>query len=86
VGNVIGKEYTEMCKLIKAGEYERAREIHYRTLPLVNTLFIESNPAPVKEALNMMGLPAGKLRLPLVELRPENREKLRNALKEMGKL
>lgn len=86
VGNVIGKEYTEMCKLIKAGEYEKAREIHYRTLPLVNALFIESNPAPVKEALNMMGLPSGKLRLPLVELQPENREKLRKALKEMGKL
>jgi 4-hydroxy-tetrahydrodipicolinate synthase len=86
VGNVIGKEYTEMCKLIKAGEYEKARDIHYRTLPLVNTLFIESNPAPVKEALKMMGLPAGKLRLPLVELRPENREKLRNALKEMGRI
>ena len=86
VGNVIGKEYTEMCKLIKAGEYEKARKIHYRTLPLVNALFIESNPAPVKEALNMMGLPAGRLRLPLVELQPENREKLRKALKEMGKL
>ena len=86
VGNVIGKEYTEMCKLIKAGEYEKARKIHYRTLPLVNALFIESNPAPVKEALSMMGLPAGRLRLPLVELQPENREKLRKALKEMGKL
>ncbi|MBI4620388.1 MAG: 4-hydroxy-tetrahydrodipicolinate synthase [Desulfobacterales bacterium] len=86
VGNVIGKEYTEMCKLIKAGEYEKARNIHYRTLPLVNALFIESNPAPVKEALSMMGLPAGRLRLPLVELRPENREKLRKALKEMGRL
>jgi 4-hydroxy-tetrahydrodipicolinate synthase len=53
---------------------------------LVNALFIESNPAPVKEALNMMGLPSGKLRLPLVELQPENREKLRKALKEMGRL
>jgi len=86
VANVIGSEYTKMCKLAKAGEYEKAREIHYRTLPLVRALFIESNPAPVKEALNMMGLPAGKLRMPLVELRPENRKVLREALQDMGRL
>ena len=86
VGNVIGKEYTTLCKFIKDGEYEKARDIHYQTLPLVRALFIESNPAPVKEAMNMIGLPAGKLRLPLVELRPENREKLRKELATIGKL
>jgi len=86
VGNVLGKEYTEMCRLTKAGEYEKAREIHYRTLPLVRALFIEPNPAPVKEALNMMGLPGGKLRLPLVGLKPANREKLKIALQDVGKL
>lgn len=86
VGNVIGKEYTQMCKLTKGGEYEKAREIHYRTLSLVRALFIEPNPAPVKEALDMMGLPAGKLRLPLVGLRPENKERLRKALQEVGRL
>jgi 4-hydroxy-tetrahydrodipicolinate synthase len=86
VGNVIGKEYTTMCNLIKKGDYEKARDIHYRTLPLVKALFIESNPAPVKEALNMMGLPSGRLRLPLVELEPENREKLRKALIDIGRL
>jgi len=86
VANVIGKEYTEMCELAMKGEYEKAREIHYRTLPLVRTLFIEPNPTPVKEALDMMELPAGRLRLPLVELEPVNKEKLRKALKEMGRL
>ncbi|MDY7032492.1 MAG: 4-hydroxy-tetrahydrodipicolinate synthase [Thermodesulfobacteriota bacterium] len=86
VGNVIGKEFTEMCKLIKAGEYEKSREIHYRTLPLVRALFIEPNPVPVKEAMNMLGIPAGKLRLPLTELKPENRETLRQALRDLGKL
>ncbi len=55
-------------------------------LPLVRALFIESNPSPAKEALNMMGLPAGKLRLPLVSLKPENRETLRKALVQLGRL
>jgi len=86
VANVIGREYTEMCRLMKEGKWVEAREIHYRTLPLVNALFIETNPAPVKEALNMMGLPAGPLRLPLVPLRPANRERLRQELMAVGRL
>jgi 4-hydroxy-tetrahydrodipicolinate synthase len=49
-------------------------------------LFIETNPVPVKEAMTMMGLPSGKLRLPLVPLRPENREILRNTLLQFGLL
>ncbi|MDY6853705.1 MAG: 4-hydroxy-tetrahydrodipicolinate synthase [Thermodesulfobacteriota bacterium] len=86
VGNVIGKEYATMCNLIKDGDYEKARDIHYRTLPLVKALFIESNPAPVKAALNIMGLPSGRLRLPLVELQPENREKVKKALIDINRL
>jgi len=86
VANVIGKEYREMIHLMLAGKIDQAREIHFRTLPVVRALFIESNPAPAKEAMNMMGLPAGKLRLPLVPLRPENREILRKALIQVGRL
>ncbi|MEW6187510.1 MAG: 4-hydroxy-tetrahydrodipicolinate synthase [Thermodesulfobacteriota bacterium] len=86
VGNVIGREYTTLCRLMKEGKWEEARKIHYQTLPLVNTLFIETNPVPVKEALNMMGLPAGPLRLPLVLMRPANRERLRQELLALGRL
>jgi 4-hydroxy-tetrahydrodipicolinate synthase len=86
VANVIGKEYREMIHLMLAGKLEQAREIHYKTLQVVKTLFIESNPAPAKEAMNMMGLPAGPLRLPLVPLKPENRETLRKALVQVGRL
>jgi len=86
VANVIGKEYREMIHLMLTGKIEQAREIHFRTLPTVRALFIESNPAPAKEAMNMMGLPAGKLRLPLVPLRPENRQILRKALIQVGRL
>lgn len=86
VGNVIGREYTTMCRLMKEGKWAEAREIHYKTLPLVKTLFIESNPVPVKEAMQMMGLPSGPVRLPLVPMRPANREKLRQDLIALGRL
>jgi 4-hydroxy-tetrahydrodipicolinate synthase len=84
VSHVIGREYREMIKLYHSGNIEAAREIHFRTLPVVRALFIETNPVPVKEALAMMGLPSGKLRLPLVPLRPENRESLRQTLVQHG--
>lgn len=86
VANVIGHEYYQMIHLMLEGKIAEAREIHFKTLPVVRALFIESNPAPAKEAMNMMGLPAGKLRLPLVPLRPENREILRKALIQIGRL
>ena len=86
VANVIGKEYYQMIHLMLEGKVDQAREIHYKTLPVVRALFIESNPAPAKEAMNLMGLPAGKLRLPLVPLRPESRETLRKALVQFGRL
>lgn len=84
VAHVIGKEYREMIHLYHAGKIDEARKIHFQTLPVVQALFIETNPVPVKEALAMMGLPSGKLRLPLVPLRPENREVLRNVLLQNG--
>jgi 4-hydroxy-tetrahydrodipicolinate synthase len=86
VANVIGKEYTQMCRLMKEGKWIEAREIHYQTLSLVKTLFIETNPVPVKEAMQMMGLPSGPPRLPLVPLKPANREKLRKDLVAVGRL
>ena len=86
VANVIGREYTQMCRLMKEGQSAEALEIHYRTLPLVKTLFIETNPVPVKEAMQMMGLPAGPPRLPLVPLKPANRERLRQDLVAVGRL
>jgi 4-hydroxy-tetrahydrodipicolinate synthase len=86
VANVIGKEYRQMIHLMLERKIDEAREIHFKTLQVVKTLFIESNPAPAKEAMNMMGLPAGPLRLPLVPLKPENRETLRKALVQVGRL
>jgi len=84
VAHILGKEYREMIKLYHSGEIAEAREIHFQTLPVVRALFVETNPVPIKEAMEMMGLPSGKPRLPLVPLRPENREGLRRVLTDFG--
>lgn len=85
-GHVVLKEQLEMAKAVWNGNIEKAREIHFKILPIVRTLFIESNPVPVKESLKMMGLPAGKVRLPLVEMLPQNREILKKELLALGKI
>jgi 4-hydroxy-tetrahydrodipicolinate synthase len=86
VGHVIGKELHEMMQAFARGDYKAAQDIHFRTLDVVNALFIETNPVPVKTALEMMGQPSGTLRLPLVPMRPETREVLRQSLHALGKI
>jgi 4-hydroxy-tetrahydrodipicolinate synthase len=84
VAHILGREYRKMIKSYLSGEIAEAREIHFQTLPVVRALFVETNPVPIKEAMEMMGLPSGKPRLPLVPLRPENREDLRRVLTDFG--
>jgi 4-hydroxy-tetrahydrodipicolinate synthase len=84
--NIIPDRVVELVKRAREGEWERAEQIHNELLPLFKALFIETNPGPVKTAMNWMGMPAGGLRLPLVELAPENQQKLREVLVRMGLL
>jgi 4-hydroxy-tetrahydrodipicolinate synthase len=68
-------------------DFARAREIHYRMLPLFEALFLETNPIPVKCALELMGLiESAEVRLPLTPITDANRERLQVALKELGLL
>lgn len=82
--NLVPDRVAGMVDAFFEGKLEEARRIHYELMPLFKALFIETNPSPVKAAMEMMGMPAGKPRLPLVELQPENREKLRRVLMDMG--
>jgi 4-hydroxy-tetrahydrodipicolinate synthase len=68
------------------GNIRRARELHYKLLPLIKACFIETNPIPVKAAMGLMGLCEPDLRLPMCAMSPENLEKLKKALKEYGLL
>jgi 4-hydroxy-tetrahydrodipicolinate synthase len=84
--NVAPRLVSEMVRAFRKGKVEEARELHYRLSPLFRALFLETNPAPVKAALEMMGLPAGPPRLPLVEISQQNREILRKVLIDLGLL
>ncbi|MDP2211797.1 MAG: 4-hydroxy-tetrahydrodipicolinate synthase [Candidatus Aquicultor sp.] len=86
VGHVVGKEIDQMVKFVGDGEIEKARDIHYKTLDVVNALFVEPNPTPVKQALTWMGQPAGPVRLPLVPLTNKGQEVLKKALVDLGKI
>jgi 4-hydroxy-tetrahydrodipicolinate synthase len=66
------------------GNLAKAKEVHYRLLPLMNVNFIESNPIPVKAALAMMGLIEENYRLPLVRMTQANRDKVGNIVEELG--
>jgi 4-hydroxy-tetrahydrodipicolinate synthase len=84
--NVAPKLVAEMVRAFRRGDLEGARELHYRLSPLFKALFLETNPAPVKAALEMMSLPAGAPRLPLVEVSQQTREALRKVLIDLGLL
>ncbi|WP_458403011.1 4-hydroxy-tetrahydrodipicolinate synthase [Methanobrevibacter sp.] len=80
--NIDGKRMALMVNSILNDDYTRAFELHYEMLDIIRALFIESNPVPVKTAMNLMGLPAGPFRQPLCEMKEENLEILKKALKD----
>lgn len=84
VAHVVGREVKEMCSAVWSGDLTRARELHFQTMPVVEALFVEPNPAPVKQALEWMGLPAGPLRPPLEAMTERGQAVLRTALEAGG--
>lgn len=80
--HLVGKQIKEMIDSAIAGEMEKAADIHRRLLPLIDALFIVSNPVPVKYALNHIGFYVGKPRLPLVEPDEKTAAIIKEALKK----
>jgi 4-hydroxy-tetrahydrodipicolinate synthase len=80
VAHVVGREVKAMCEAVWADRLAEAREIHYQIMDLVDVLFIEPNPTPVKQAVEWLGLPAGPLRPPLERLTPTGQEELRRVM------
>jgi 4-hydroxy-tetrahydrodipicolinate synthase len=75
-----------MINFALEGNWEAARFLHYRLLPLMETNFIESSPGPVKAALAMMGMIEENFRLPLVPVQEKSRIRIREVLLELGLL
>ena len=86
ISNIAPKKFTTMVHDFFNGDIEKATKVQLESIELINALFIEVNPIPVKSALNMIGYNFGIPRLPLVELSNKNELILDNALKNYGLL
>ncbi|MEK6957823.1 MAG: 4-hydroxy-tetrahydrodipicolinate synthase [archaeon] len=83
VSNLVPKKVVEMANAAERGDFNEARKLHFELLPIFKGAFIETNPIPIKEAMDMAGMPSGPCRLPLCEMEPQNREKLKKILEQM---
>ena len=83
VSNVVPGEMADLVSLCAAGDFAAARRIHRRLYPLMQVLFVETSPIPVKAALAALGLIQPVYRLPLVPMQPENRAKLERILESL---
>ena len=84
LANVAPKETHDICAKYFAGDVKGSAELQLKAIPLIDALFSEVNPIPVKKAMQLMGYEVGPLRMPLTELTEGNTEKLVKAMKEFG--
>ena len=81
--NLLPGEFGQLCEFALNGQFPQAAEMHYRYLELMDLLFSEVNPIPVKEALSMMGLCSSEVRLPLVSMSEPNRICLKDCMMKL---
>jgi len=84
VANVAPKETAQLTEACLHGNWEKGRETQFNLLPLIRSLFIETNPIPVKTALSLMGKCTAELRLPLTPMTEGNLKKLTLAMRDFG--
>lgn len=84
LANVAPRQTHDLVMHCLEGRYDQARELQLKALPLIEQLFIEVNPIPVKAALNMQGFEVGRPRLPLTELTDAHKQSLKKAMNEFG--
>lgn len=82
--NICPKQSHDLVAAFHAGDVAKAREIQLKYLELINALFCEVNPIPVKEAMNQLGMGVGGYRLPLCEISEAGRERVRRALEVLS--
>jgi len=84
LSNVAPKQTHDMCAEFFKGNIEASRRIQLKAMPLIEALFSEVNPIPVKAALNLMGKNVGEPRLPLTVMEPQHQEVLKKAMQDFG--
>lgn len=84
IANILPKEMHDMCHAFLNGEIEKAKKYHLKMLTLMEAMFLETNPIPVKSALEIMGLCSSEVRLPLVRASEKTTQTLRKLLSDYG--
>lgn len=84
MANILPKETHDICIHMQNGDFKAALKLQLKYLRLINALFCEVNPIPVKTALNIMGLNAGPLRLPLCEMEEQNLNRLKTEMQKLN--
>ncbi|MGB3477997.1 MAG: 4-hydroxy-tetrahydrodipicolinate synthase [bacterium] len=84
VANILPDKVAMLCESFSNGDLLTARKIHLEIFPVIKAMFIETNPIPIKKAMNLLGMPGGKPRLPLVEMGEENVSILKKVLIDYG--
>ncbi len=84
LSNIAPRETHDMCEKFFEGDVKGSAELQLRALPLVDQLFCEVNPIPVKKAMQLIGMDCGGLRMPLTELTKVHEESLARAMKDFG--
>lgn len=82
--NIVPKDIKALCDSFAKGDIKEARNLHFRLLPLIKALFIETNPIPLKTAMGILGLCEPDLRLPMCAMNQKNLQVLKEALKNYG--
>ncbi|MBM4272120.1 MAG: 4-hydroxy-tetrahydrodipicolinate synthase [Deltaproteobacteria bacterium] len=84
ISNIAPADTASMIDAFEAGDVKKAKALHYKMVPLIDMLFIETNPVPVKAALAIMGKISYDVRLPMYKMSDANYEKLKVAMKNYG--
>jgi 4-hydroxy-tetrahydrodipicolinate synthase len=83
ISNIVPRETHELAAAALKGDFVRAREIHFKLLPLMRALFSETNPIPIKQACAFMGRCTNEMRMPLMPMTAPAADRLHSVMKEL---
>jgi 4-hydroxy-tetrahydrodipicolinate synthase len=84
VANIVPQDVANLVSEFEKGNLKKAQELHYKLLPLIKAVFLETNPIPIKAAMGLLGMCDPEVRLPMCAMSGDNLEKLKKALKDYG--